>query len=258
MSKKFVNFLVRFGFIVRGILYLLTGWYGFVAAIGLSGGTKDTFQIVNILGGVIFGKISLILLFIGFIGYGIWGIIRSLRKGNFFVRIGYLISGLSYLSLSLIPLDLFFNLSVVDSTNYKNTALFLFRLPGGTFSVVVIGLIIIASGIGQIVYSVQEKFKKSLKPMKSDKKEKILVTTGKFGYLVRGLIFSLIGFFFLKAGITGNASQAKDLGQILFWSWQQNGGPFMLGAISIGLVALGIYSIFSSRVIKLTKNKQAC
>src|ERR1035437_8195816 len=100
MSKKFVNFLVRFGFIVRGILYLLTGLYGFVAAIGLSGGTKDTFQIVNMLGGVTFGKIFLILLFVGFIGYGIWGIIRALRNGSFFIRAGYSISGLSYLSLS--------------------------------------------------------------------------------------------------------------------------------------------------------------
>lgn len=256
MSKSLVGFLVRFGFIVRGVLYILTGLYGFVAAIGLNSGTKDTFQIVNMLGGTPFGKIFLILLFIGFVGYGIWGIIRALRNNDFFVRIGYLISGLSYLFLSLIPLDLFFNLSVVDSNNYQNTALFLFRLPGGTLSVVVIGLIIIAGGIGQIIYSVQGKFKKSLQPMKSYKKEEILVSTGKFGYLVRGLIFSLIGFFFLKAGITGNASQVKDPGQILFWSWQQNGGSFMLGAISIGLVALGIYSIFTSRLIKLTINEK--
>lgn len=258
MRKKFVKGLIRFGFVVRGVLYLLTGLYGFVAAIGLGGGTKDAFEIVKILGGIPFGKVFLVILFTGFVGYGIWGIIRVIRKGNLFIRIGYLTSGLSYLSLSLIPLSLFLNSSVVDSTNYQNTALFLLRLPGGRFSVAVIGLVIIAGGVGQIIYSIQGKFKKELPPMKLNKKEKVLIATGKFGYLVRGLIFSLIGFFFLKAGLTGNASQTKDPGQILFWSWQQSGGPFILGAISIGLMAFGIYSIVTSRVVKLTKNKQAC
>lgn len=250
---------VRFGFIVRGMLYLLTGIYGLLAAIGLQGSTKDTLEIVKTIGSIPFGNIALVATFVGLVGYGSWGLIRAIigpldkgsRAKGLITRIGYLTSGLSYLVLSIIPIHLLLNMATVDSSSSKSSALLLFHLPGGLLLVTIIGLIIIAGGISQIYYGYQENFKKSLQTMKSKRQEKILMTAGKIGYVARGIVFSLIGIFFLKAGLTGNAIQAKDPGEILIWTWQQIGGSILLGIISTGLIALGIYSIIASKAVKL-------
>lgn len=265
MGKKLVEVLVRYGFVVRGILYLLLGLYGLAAAIGLTGNINNTTDIVKTLGLLPLGKIVLILVLIGLIGYGIWGLIRAiidpLNKGakpkGLVVRVGYLTSGLSYLALSLLPVHLLLNMAAGNSSNSKTSAGLLFQILGGTWVVTFIGLIITAGGFGQIIYGFKESFKKSLKIMPTGKEKNMLMITGKYGYAVRGLVFALIGIFFLKAGLTGNAGMAKDPGEILLWTWQQSGGPVLLGVISVGLIALGIYSIIASQEVKLKSNEKS-
>lgn len=253
---------VRYSYVVRGTLYLLLGLYGLAAAIGLQGNVKTTSDIVRILGQLPFGNFVLIFVLIGLVGYGLWGLIRAifnpLKKGSdisgLLTRFGYLASGISYLALSVLPINLLLNFSAGNASNSKSSAQMLIQFPGGLWVVGLIGLLITGGGIGQIYYGYHENFKKSLKKDTPKRERRFLLIIGKYGYIIRGIVFTLIGFFFLQAGLSGNSAMAKDPGEILLWTWQQSGGPLFLGIISAGLTALGIYSIVASGDIKLKSN----
>lgn len=208
--------LVRFGFIVRGILYFVTGLYGLEAVIGLQANPKDTTEIVKILGSIPFGNIILLTIFIGCVGYGVWGLVRARRQGKVISRIGYFSSGLWYLFLGILPIQLLLKITTSPmSFSFPKIGLF------------VAGLLIIAGGVGQIIYGFREKFKKTLKTIKSEKQEDLIMAIGKYGYIARGVTFVLLGVTF----VLGRAP----------------GGPILLGLVSVGLMALGIYSIIASR-----------
>lgn len=222
LLNKFPGSIVRFGFVTRGILYLLTGFYGTAAVIGLSANPKDATEIIKTLGTIPFGNIILLAIFVGCVGYGVWGLIRASRPGVLITRIGYLSSGLWYLVLSILPIQLFLRITVSKTTfGPANAGLF----------IVLIGVIIIIGGAGQIVYGYRKSFKKTLKTIKSERQEYLLLAVGKYGYIARGVTFVLLGTSF----VLGKAP----------------GGPVLLGIISIGLMALGAYSIIASRIVKL-------
>lgn len=261
MIKKYSKYFVRFGFVVRGIIYVLIGLYGVMASIGLHDGLKNTFDVVTSLGNFPFGKSILILIFIGFVGYGSWGIIRSffdpLNKGKdiggIATRIGYFSSGLSYFALSVLPYHLIFNMDSVYSSGTKNIANILDNFTGGFILIMMLGLIIIVSGLGQVIYGLKEDFRNALIEVKSKNKKKIIILTGKIGYISRGIIYTILGIFFFKAGLVSDSIQAKDPSEILNWVWEQTGGSILLGLFSLGLIALGLYLIISSTVIKFKK-----
>lgn len=224
LSNKLFSLLVRFGFVVRGILYLLTGYYGLIVAIGLQRHTKDIGEIVKILGSIPFGQIVLIAIFVGLLGYGIWGFVRAFRANNFVNRISCLVSGVCYFALCVLPINLLLN-------NSKTSSRWPIDLPLGFWVIIIVGLALMVGGMAQIIYGFKESFEKTLKPMTSAKGKKILLVTGKYGYMARGLIFVLLGMTF----VLGRAPS----------------GSVLLGITSAGLMALGAYSIFASRVVKL-------
>lgn len=242
---------------------MLIGTYGVRSAIGLQGGIKNTFEIVSGFSNFSFGKPILILILFGFVGYGSWGILRSffdpLNKGKdmrgIATRIGYFSSGLSYFALSILPFHLIFNMNSGNSTGTKNIVDFISSFSGGFILIMILGLIITISGLGQVAYGFKENFRNALVEIRSTKKKKIIAITGKIGYISRGIIYTILGIFFFKAGLIGDSLQTKDSSEILNWIWTQTGGSVLLGLFSLGLIALGSYLIISSSVIKFRKDK---
>lgn len=231
LSNKLFSPLVRFGFVVRGTLYLLTGYYGLMAAIGLQRHAKDMGEIVKVLGSIPFGKIVLSAVFMGFLGYGLWGFVRATRAKNLVGRVSCFISGISYLAISFLPFNLLLNIAATNTPSSESSTHWLLNLPGGFWVIVIVGLVIMIGGMAQIIYGFEKSFEKTFKPTTSAKQKKILLVTGKYGYMARGLIFVLLGMTF----ILGRAP----------------GGSLLLGVTSAGLMAFGAYSIVASRVVKL-------
>lgn len=252
MGENLTKTLIRFGFIIRGILYLLTGFYGLEAAIGVGHGAKDITEIIKTLGQIPFGKIILLIIFIGLVGYGLGGFVRLwFGKRKLLTRLGYGASGLAYLSVALIPLRLLMNLASPGASSSKKYASTLAGLPGGYLILTLIGLATVFAGFGQIKYGYKEKFRRNLKKLGSDEEKEAVDLTGKYGYSARGVIITLIGLSLLLAGLTGNIFRIKDPTEILLWILQQREGPILLGIISGGLMALGAYSVIVSRKVKI-------
>src|SRR5207247_1947820 len=104
VHNPWVDRLARLGYIVRGVLYAVIGILAVQVAIGAGGATTDKTGAIATIGAQPIGKVLLIAVLIGLVGYSLWGFIRAifdpLKRGKdakgIAQRIGYVVSGLSY------------------------------------------------------------------------------------------------------------------------------------------------------------------
>lgn len=71
------------------------------------------------------------------------------------------------------------------------------------------------------------------------------------GYPAKGVALVIVGGLFVLAGVSGRAAESKGLGGALTWLVKQPFGPWLLGAVALGIGCYGIYSFFRARHTKV-------
>ena len=69
---------------------------------------------------------------------------------------------------------------------------------------------------------------------------------GMIGYVARGIVFSIVGYFLLRAAIDSNPREADGTREA-FDFLQQNFGNLLMGVVAAGLVAYGIFMFVRAR-----------
>ncbi len=70
------------------------------------------------------------------------------------------------------------------------------------------------------------------------------VRAGRLGLAARGVVFPIIGYYFIQAALQSSPSQARGLGGVLS-SMQDT--PWLLGLVALGLLAYGVYNLIRAR-----------
>jgi hypothetical protein len=86
---------------------------------------------------------------------------------------------------------------------------------------------------------------------------KLATWVGRIGMAARGVVFVMLGFFVLQAALHVDPKQAKGLDGALATLAAQPFGPWLLGAVALGLVAFGAYSVLCARGIRVTPGDKA-
>lgn len=260
-ANPWVERLERFGYITRGVVYATIGVLALQLAMGSGGAATTQTGAIARLGSQPFGKVSLILIVVGLASYSLWGFVRAifdpLHRGDDFkgsiARIGFAFSGLSY-GLLLIP-ALQFLMNQGSSSQAGNSAdisVQLFKLPFGMWLVAGFGLLWIGVGLGQLYTAYKRDFEKDFEFNKMSAAERTWATRlGQIGYAARGIVFVVIGSLISQAGLTHNPSQAQGFDAALLKLAQAPYGELLLGGVTLGLIAFGIFSAFSARWIKV-------
>jgi hypothetical protein len=117
---------------------------------------------------------------------------------------------------------------------------------------VIIGLVIIGIGLGQFLEAYRATFKEDLKAAEMTASEREnAIRLGRFGMFARGVIFLVIGWFVLQAGIHHDPAQVQGFGGAFLFLLGQPFGRVVLGIVALGLVALGLHSFACARWIRL-------
>lgn len=74
-----------------------------------------------------------------------------------------------------------------------------------------------------------------------------IVRAGRFGLAARGVVFFVIGFFFIQAAKQSDPGQAMGLGEALASLQGQPYGSWVLGIVACGLISYGLYYVVQAR-----------
>jgi hypothetical protein len=256
-----LELLQRLGYVVRGLLYAVVGVLALRMALAQPGG-----QAIDLTGSVVFlvsqpfGRFILLVIIVGLAAYSSWGFIRAifdpLHRGSdasgLMQRLGFVSSAVSYAAIVLFALKLLTGAGAAATDSTKTSISGLLNHPGGGTLTVIAGLIALGIGAGQLVEAYRAVFARDLKGAEmSEGTRKIVVMLGRYGMAARGVIFLVIGWFIVQAGLHHDPSKVQGFGGAFIFLGAQPFGHLVLGLVALGFVALGLHSLACARWIRL-------
>jgi hypothetical protein len=200
---------------------------------------------------------------IGWIGYALWCFLRAALdtegKGTdakgIVTRVGYAAVGVIYASLALVA----FGLATGKSSGGKSSnaqaqdwTARLLGFPAGVALVVLVGLITLAIAGALFYRAFTADFRQQLHlGEEPPEAAKSVVFLGRLGYSALGVVFAIIGVFFIVAALQHNPAQAKGLSGALGAVLQEPYGSVLLGVVALGLLAYGVYSLAQARLVRV-------
>ena len=251
LSVPSLEMLTRIGFAARGIMYVLIGYLAL-----RFGQSEDGSGALGYLANGS-GKLLVAGMALGFLAYGIWRISEALidTEGHgsdgkgLVVRTGGAVSGLIHLGLSFLAMDLAFGRASGagggGTQEQTSTAL---GLPGGELLVGLAGLALIGSGLWQIAKAVKADFLRQLDQGAAGRPW--VMWLGRAGYAARGIVFIIMGWFFVQAGFASDASEAGGMDAALN---SLSGG--VRSAVALGLLLFGLFSLVEARYRRINDPK---
>jgi fumarate reductase subunit D len=253
--------LERLGYVVRGALYAVMGILALGIAVGVGGGqtTDLTGSLVFLISNP-FGKLVLIVVAVGLTAYSLWGFTRAIydplhrgkSAGGYAARLGFATSAISYAAIVFFAVKILIGSGGAAGDSTRTSIASILTHPGGGPLTIIIGLVAIAVGLGQFLEAYRATFKEDLKGAEMSSSERVnVIRLGRFGMFARGVIFLVIGWFLVQAGVHHDASQVQGFGGAFQFLLGQPFGRVVLGVVALGFVALGLHSFACARWIKL-------
>ena len=262
-GHPFVKLWMRFGYVVRGVIYLLPAVLALKLAL-VSGSQKSSSLTqggaIATLGRQPMGHAILIAIAAGLAGYALWGFTRAifdpLDRGKsphgVFKRLGYAWSGIVHVGLFIATMKLIGGASSPITSNEDWTAELLSK-PLGAWMVGIIGVAwIFGGGLSQVVSGWKGTIQKDLDLAGRSEKERWWAKNlARVGIVSRGLVFTMIGIFLVSAAVHARAEEALGMDGVLLQLLEQPYGRILLGILSIGLIAFGVFSVLCARWMRV-------
>ncbi len=255
VQSRGFEWFARFGLVARAAIYLIIGVLALKLALPDSGGSTTSQQgALQQIAQEPFGKWLLIATAVGLAGYATWRLVRAgighgpeSGEDSTFDRLSGAVSGIAYAILCGTAITI---LTSSSSGGGSQTTGGVLGWTGGTWIVGIAGAIVIGVGIEQGIKGIKRSFLEKSKTEKMSAKLKSAFTAfGVAGHLARGVVFVLIGYLLIKAAIDYNPKQAVSLDAAL--SELADGTPWLLGVVSAGLIAFGLYALADARYRKV-------
>jgi fumarate reductase subunit D len=260
-ANPLLALLERLGYVVRGALYAVMGLLALGFALGVGGG-----QTTDLSGSLVFlisnplGKLVLVVVAVGLGAYAVWGFTRAIYDplhrgrdaGGYAARLGFVSSAISYAAIVFFALQILVGSGGGAGDSTQKSIAAILTHPGGGPLTIVIGLVAILIGLGQFLEAYRATFKEDLKGAEMSTSERdIAIKLGRFGMLARGVIFLIIGWFLVQAGMHHDAGQVQGFGGAFLFLLGQPFGRVVLAIVALGFVALGLHSFACARWIRL-------
>lgn len=264
-AGEWVNTYARIGIAAKGIVYVLVGILAALTVFGSgssgsNGGKQGALQAVLEQP---FGKILLGTVILGLLGYVVWRMIQVFADpdGNgtdtkgITKRTGFFISGLIYLFFAFSGVRLLFSGMGSGSSGGGDDGgsgrqLLVAKVleqPFGQWLVAIGAALVIGKGIFQLYKAISGKFKSAIKEDEMSHKEKAtFMRAGRIGYMARGVVMGILGYFLIQAALQSDASEAQGTqGALDFLSF--TGGPYLMAAVALGLACYGVFMFVKAK-----------
>ncbi|MGH7128563.1 MAG: DUF1206 domain-containing protein, partial [Planctomycetaceae bacterium] len=239
-----------------GVVYGVFGLLATMAAFGTGGSSGGTKNAIAEIGEQPFGRILLGLVALGLLCYAAWRFAQAIldpdRKGHdakgIGQRIAQAVSGTVYLLLALFAGSLALGMGAAGGSSKQAWTAWIMSFPFGQFVIGLAGLILAGVGVWHLYRAYTADFMRQYKTGEMNPTERRwALRLGQFGLAARGVAFTIIGIFLVKAAVQSDPSEAKGLGEAVSTLREQPYGPWLMGLVALGFVAYGIYCFSRAR-----------
>lgn len=260
-SRAF-RWLVRAGFVARGVSYAVVGALALALAAGAgTGGTPANQQgALALLDQGWLGELALIVLAAGLLAYALWKLIQGIfghgpeggGSAGVIDRLGSVAGGIAYIIFFALAIRTLIKGVGGSSGGPKHEAAGVLGWPGGPVLVGIGGAVLIGVSAYQSYDAVTGGFAEQAKTGRMGKEQRRLhLLLGRVGLTARALVFALIGYFLVKTAIDYNSKSAVGVDGALARLHHQAFGPWLVGLVAVGLLTFAAFSLFESRFRRL-------
>ena len=256
-ASKWYATAARWGLTSKGIVYCLSGFIALLAGLHFGrqsaddAGKQDVFNIVK---DQPFGKWVVLAIAIGLLCYTAWRFMQAFgdteHKGDdkkgLSKRASYVFSGLAYAGVTIYAFKVFMGASSESNGKQKWVATLLDK-PYGAWIVIAIGLIFIGTGCYQLYRAVAGKYKKYVRSALHKDTAPWIIAAGIAGYSARGIIWLIVGWLFIKAGLHSNSKEAGGSDAAFQWVQDSSYGSILLIVVAAGLICYGVFTLLRAR-----------
>lgn len=248
--------MARYGYAAKGAVYMIVGWLSLQAALGTGGATTDSEGALRAVFRQPMGPFLLVLIGVGLFAYTTWRLSQSLldveSKGRDFhgllKRTGYMMSGLAYGGLGVSALRQAIGLAQQEGRSQEDWTALVLAHPLGRILVIGAGLVLAGLALNAAIIALRRLYQRKLEQDEiPEALEGWVNGLAIVGLLARGWVFGLLAIFFMQAGWESDAGEAGGLSDVLVAVAGSPQGPWLLGAMSVGLVAYGLFAEVQAR-----------
>jgi hypothetical protein len=260
-SRPF-QWLVRAGFVARGITYGVIGGLALALAAGAgSAGTAPNQQgALELIDRSWPGRAALVVIAAGLLAYALWklsqGIFGAGPEGgggtDLKDRVANLSGGVIYVGFCVVAVRVLAGSGGRSSAQPRHTAAGVLSWPGGRVIVGAAGAILLVVSLYQLYEALTGRFMRESKVgrMKAQERRLFLIL-GRIGLSARAVVFALIGYFVLRAAISYSPGTAVGVDGALARVHHQPAGPWLEGIVAAGLLVFAAFSIAEARYRRL-------
>jgi hypothetical protein len=252
----------RAGYAARGAVYLSIGAIALLAALDRIPRSEGALGALEGWADWPFGALLLWLTGLGLYGFAGWRALQSLfdadRQGRSMKalgnRAGQAISGLVYGSMGVSVfglLDALEDLREVDDRAKTEAGIQqALQMPSGELIVLLVGLFVMAVGVGNIVQGVFKDPSRDLRC--GGETARWLRVLARVGYAARGVVFLPTGALLALAALHARGADSQGLGAALDFLERLPFGTWILGSAALGLAAFGLFALAEARYRRMS------
>ncbi len=233
--------LTRIGFATRGVLY------GVIAYLVIRAGRAEDPGGAMAYLGEGSGKFLLGVMAAGLLAYGIWRLAdaavniegHDADKKGVLERVGAALSGLAHLFLTWQAIQLMQG-AASGGNGVQESARTALTFPGGGIAILLAGAVVLLVGIVQLMRAAKGSFLRHLEPEMATRAW--VAWSGRAGYAARGVVFLIVSYFLVAAGLNASSSGVGGMDAAL--AWLENPVDII---VALGLFGFGLFSLIEAR-----------
>jgi hypothetical protein len=257
-----LRWMVRAGFVARGLTYGVIGALALAMAVGAgtAGTAPDQQGALALIARAPAGRVAMVVICAGLLGYALWKLVQGFvghgpeggGDPELKDRVANVAGGVVYLIFFFVALQTLTSGSSGGSGQTKQAAAGVLGWPGGQLIVGIAGLVMLAISVYQLSDAVRGAFAKDSKTGEMDPRERrLFLGLGRVGLSARSAVFALVGYFLVRTAIDFKASQAVGVNGALERLQHQTLGPWLLGLVAAGLLIFAMFSLLEARYRRL-------
>lgn len=249
----------RVGLVTQGVLYAIVGLLALQVAAGHADDRADQHGAIESVAGQPFGRALLFVLTAGLAFHCGWRFLLAARgePGDddakaWVKRLGHAGRGVLYASFTVAAVKVLVDAgssATAAGGDQRAAAAQTLDWPGGQAILLLVGIAVISAGLWHASKSVTRSFADDLDLSgRSPRTRGAITLLGSVGYLARGAVFALVGWFLVQAAVNHDPNETGGLDNALKRLAGNDYGPELLRVMAVGLFVFGVFRVIDGCV----------